>query len=94
MRTEIIWKFLVASVILLFGVIIIVSTMLTYPLNLNSVITEYYLESLHLTGSINVVTAILLDFRIYDTLGEILVIFVTISGIMMLIWRKNDLKNC
>ena len=94
MRIEIIWKFLVASVIFLFGVIIIVSTMLTYPITLNSVISGYYLENLHITGSINAVTAILLDFRIYDTLGEILVIFVTISGIMMLIWRKNDLKNC
>lgn len=89
MKTDILWKFLVASVIFLFGVIIISSTLLIYPNSLNSDISEYYLENLNLTGSINAVTAILLDFRVYDTLGEILVIFVTISGIMMLIWRKK-----
>ena len=94
MKIEIIWKFLVASVIFLFGIILISSTMLDYPNSLNSHISGYYLENLSLTGSINAVTAILLDFRIYDTLGEILVIFVTISGIMMLIWRKNDLEDC
>ena len=90
MKIEIIWKFLAASVIFLFGIILISSTMLNYQNSLNSNISGYYLENLSLTGSINAVTAILLDFRIYDTLGEILVIFVTISGIAMLIWRKND----
>jgi len=94
MKMEIIWKLLVASILFLFGAIFISSTMLTYPTSLNPNISEYYLENLHLTGSINAVTAILLDFRAYDTLGEILVIFVTISGITMLIWRKNDLENC
>jgi len=89
MKMDVVWKFLAASVIILFGVILISSTTLTYPLSLNLNISEFYLKNLHLTGSINAVTAILLDFRVYDTLGEILVIFVTISGIMMLIRRKK-----
>ena len=52
-------------------------------------IATYYIEHLSLTGALNTVVAILLDFRAYDTLGEILVIFVTISGITMLIGRKT-----
>ena len=89
MKLDVVWKFLTASVLILFGVILISSTKLSYPLSLNLNISEFYLRNLSMTGSINAVTAILLDFRVYDTLGEILVIFVTISGITMLIGRKK-----
>jgi multicomponent Na+:H+ antiporter subunit A len=88
MKMDAVWKLLAASVIILFGVILISTTKLSYPLSLN-LNSEFYLKNLHLTGSINAVNAILLDFRVYDTLGEILVIFVTISGITMLIGRKK-----
>ncbi len=49
----------------------------------------YYLEHLSLTGALNAVAAVLLDYRVYDTLGEVLVIFITISGIIMLIGREK-----
>lgn len=73
----------------LFGFILISSTLRNYPTTLTSTIATYYIEHLSLTGALNAVIAILLDFRAYDTLGEILVIFVTISGITMLIRRKT-----
>jgi multisubunit Na+/H+ antiporter MnhB subunit len=72
-----------------FGFIVIFSTQMNYSTDLTSTISTYYIENLSLTGALNAVVAILLDFRAYDTLGEILVIFVTISGISLLIGRKT-----
>ncbi|MGF3585426.1 MAG: hydrogen gas-evolving membrane-bound hydrogenase subunit E [Thermoplasmatota archaeon] len=89
MKNEIVEKFAVASVLSLFGIIVISSTMLAYSTVLTSEISKYCLENLSLTGAINVVCAMLLDFRAYDTLGEILIIFVTISGVMLLVREKK-----
>ncbi|KYK20339.1 hypothetical protein AYK25_09015 [Thermoplasmatales archaeon SM1-50] len=91
MKIEIVGKFAVAVVLLLLGIIIISSTMLTYSTTFTSEISEYCLENLSLTGAINVVSAMLLDFRVYDTLGEILIIFVTISGVILLAGGKDDI---
>jgi len=89
MKIEVVKRFAVVCVLSLFGIIIITSTMLTYSTNFTSEISEYCLENLSLTGAINVVCAILLDFRAYDTLGEVLIIFVTISGVVLLAGRKK-----
>jgi multisubunit Na+/H+ antiporter MnhB subunit len=49
-----------------------------------------YLErGLGETGSANIVTAVLLDFRAYDTLGEATVLFTAIVGAMALLRRKS-----
>ncbi len=49
----------------------------------------FYLErGLELTGSANLVTAILLDFRAYDTLGEATIIFTAVLGALTLLSRK------
>jgi multisubunit Na+/H+ antiporter MnhB subunit len=89
MRTKSIFNVLVLCTLSFFGFILIYSTLRNYSSSLTSTIATYYLEHLSLTGALNAVVAILLDFRAYDTLGEILVIFVTISGITMLIRRKT-----
>ena len=89
MKIEKLEKLVVASVLLFLGIIIISFTMLTYSTTLSSDLSEYCIENLSLTGAINVVCAILLDFRAYDTLGEILIIFVTVSGVMLLARRDK-----
>lgn len=89
MRTKSIFNVLVLCTLSFFGFILIYSTLRNYSSSLTSTIATYYFEHLSLTGALNAVVAILLDFRAYDTLGEILVIFVTISGITMLIRRKT-----
>lgn len=88
MKKKIFFNLFVLFVLGFFGFIVISSTLLSYSVNLTSIISTYYVENLSLTGALNAVVAILLDFRGYDTLGEILVIFVTISGISLLIGRK------
>ena len=89
MKIEVLEKLVVASVLLFLGIIIISYTMLTYSTTLSSDLSEYCIENLSLTGAINVVSAILLDFRAYDTLGEVLIIFVTISGVILLARGKR-----
>jgi multicomponent Na+:H+ antiporter subunit B len=89
MNRKTIFNFFVICILSLFGIILISSTFRNYPSILTSTIATYYLEHVSLTGAINTVVAILLDYRAYDTLGEILVIFVTISGITMMIRRET-----
>ncbi len=44
-------------------------------------VSSYYVENaLEKTGAANIVTAVLLDFRAYDTLGEVTVLFTSIVG--------------
>ena len=89
MNKNILFNLVVLVTLGFFGSIVILSTQLTYSPTLTSIISTYYVEHISLTGALNAVVAILLDFRGYDTLGEILVIFVTISGISLLIGRKQ-----
>jgi multisubunit Na+/H+ antiporter MnhB subunit len=52
-------------------------------------VDQYYLDNTQGgTGSNNAVTAIVFDFRGFDTLGEATVLFVAVLGITML-FRRN-----
>ena len=54
----------------------------------------FYIDnSLPLTGSPNIVTGILLDFRAYDTLGEATVIFTAVLGGLALLRKKGKIKK-
>ncbi len=78
-----------AGILITFALIFFSNVFLEYPSALHSEMSLYYIDQLSKTGAINVVSAILLDFRAYDTLGEILVLFVTISGVMLIIRREK-----
>ena len=45
------------------------------------------------TGAVNAVTAVLLDFRAYDTLGEATVIFVSVLGAYALLRQIGRRKE-
>ncbi len=54
----------------------------------------YYLrECLAKTGSANVVTAILIDFRAYDTLGEGTILFTALIGVLALLRHRAHKNN-
>jgi len=80
---------LAAGILTVFGFIFFSTKHLSYPMVLTSEMSLFYLEHLSQTGAINAVSAILLDFRAYDTLGEILVLFATISGVMLIARREE-----
>ncbi len=51
--------------------------------------SHYLAEGLRETGSPNLLTAIILDYRVYDTLGEAIVIFVSVIGVMTIFRNKR-----
>ena len=53
--------------------------------NLENSIAQRFLENADReTGSANVITGIVWDYRAYDTLGEATVLFTAVCGVMML----------
>jgi multisubunit Na+/H+ antiporter MnhB subunit len=54
----------------------------------NSPTMEYVRSGLKDTGAANIVSAVLLDYRGYDTLGEATVLFVSILGAIAIIRKK------
>ncbi|KYK36981.1 MAG: hypothetical protein HXS46_11520 [Theionarchaea archaeon] len=51
---------------------------------------EHYLdEGLEESGATNLVTNIVLDYRGYDTLGEVTVLFTATTGVAALFWREK-----
>ncbi|MFC1645870.1 hydrogen gas-evolving membrane-bound hydrogenase subunit E [Candidatus Omnitrophota bacterium] len=49
----------------------------------------YIAQGLQKTGASNLVSAILLDFRAYDTLGEATVLFVALLGALTILRKKS-----
>jgi multisubunit Na+/H+ antiporter MnhB subunit len=53
---------------------------------------RYIAEGFTLTGSPNIVSAIILDFRAYDTLGEAIVLFTSVMGAVSILRYRNRKK--
>lgn len=51
--------------------------------------TEYIEGGVKGTGSINLVTGVVLDFRGYDTLGEITILFTAVIGVLTVLRLKG-----
>lgn len=59
-------------------------------------VSNYYLENgLSKVGATNFVTSVILDFRAYDTLGEAMVLFTSISGAFAILrrWKREQHKD-
>lgn len=56
------------------------------------VASNYIREGLSKTGAANIVAAIILDFRGYDTLGEATVLFTAVIGVLTVIRKKGRIK--
>jgi len=57
-----------------------------------AVAKKYLEEGKSQTGAVNLVTAVILDFRAYDTLGEATVLFASVIGIMAVLRRPGRKK--
>jgi multisubunit Na+/H+ antiporter MnhB subunit len=57
-----------------------------------AVVKKYLAEGVTQTGAVNLVTAVILDFRAYDTLGEATVLFASVIGIMAVLRRPGRKK--
>ena len=57
-----------------------------------AVVKKYLEEGTSKTGAVNLVTAVILDFRAYDTLGEATVLFTSVIGIMAVLRQPGRKK--
>ena len=56
-------------------------------------VSEHYIEhGVAETGALNMVTAIYLNYRAYDTLGEAAVFFASALGVFMLLRKEGEEK--
>lgn len=46
-------------------------------------------EGVNKTGAVNIISAVAFDFRAYDTLGEVAVLFTSIIGVMAILRRRG-----
>lgn len=59
----------------------------------NEVVTRYVEKGLEETGSVNIVTGMILDYRAFDTFGESSVLFLAVSSVLILLLRdKNNIS--
>lgn len=54
--------------------------------------SQYLAEGVKKTGATNMVSAIILDFRGYDTLGEVTILFTSVIGVLAVL-RKTGKKS-
>ncbi len=51
---------------------------------------QYYLDHVKAqTGAVNAVTAVVVNYRGFDTLGEVTVLFIASTGVAALLWRRK-----
>jgi multicomponent Na+:H+ antiporter subunit B len=86
--------FAVVSSLIFFGLFLVFAFLAVQELPpfgqpLLKVSKEYLQNGLAETGAANIVAAIILDFRGYDTLGEATVIFVSILGSFVILRRRG-----
>jgi len=54
---------------------------------------EYIEQGFKKTGAANIVAAIILDFRGYDTLGEATILFTAVMGVLAVMRRVGRIRN-
>jgi multisubunit Na+/H+ antiporter MnhB subunit len=57
------------------------------------VANTYIEQGLNKTGATNIVAAIILDFRGYDTLGEATILFTAVMGVLAIMRTVGRIKN-
>ncbi|MBU7031799.1 MAG: hypothetical protein HXS53_04655 [Theionarchaea archaeon] len=75
--------------VVLWGALFITTSSLHYGLHPGDAASHYLEWSGEETGASNVVTAIIVDYRLYDTIGEVTVLFTAILGVTLILGRNH-----
>ncbi len=75
---------LTMALLLIIAVLLINGLRLEHEDKRESSLHEYYLETYEDAGSVNLVETILLNYRAYDTFGEVMVLYIAVAGILIL----------
>ena len=84
-------KVAIAVSLIVFVIFLGVAAFLIYPFGSPpSEMDDYIIENTQReTGANNAVTAVVFDYRGYDTLGEATILFTAVTGVVMLFRRKK-----
>jgi len=83
-------KFFFIIIILAMAILFILSVDIEYGNPKNLDVANYYIDKgLHDTGAINLVAAVYLGYRAYDTLIETIVLFVAVTGVVFYMRGKR-----
>ncbi len=91
------WVFNTVSTVLFVGVFLFfaylaIKELPAFGTPIMAVVKKYLEEGIAKTGAVNLVAAVILDFRAYDTLGEATVLFTSVIGIMAILRRQGRKK--
>ena len=80
------WKKRLFTVVLIIVAISIImpSLDLEHDNKKETEISEFYRDNVEKTGSNSLIESILLDYRAYDTFGEVMVLYIAIAGVLIL----------
>ncbi|MGD2250527.1 MAG: hypothetical protein PVF58_19185 [Candidatus Methanofastidiosia archaeon] len=78
-----------ALLIIVWGITIGTGVSIEYGTPLNETAAKYIERTYTDTNALNVVTAILADYRLYDTIGEATVLFAAILGVTLILGRNH-----
>jgi multisubunit Na+/H+ antiporter MnhB subunit len=84
-------KVAIAVSLSVFIIFLVVAAFLLHPFGSPpSEMDDYIIENTQSeTGANSAVTAVVFDYRGYDTLGEATILFTTVTGVVMLFRRKK-----
>jgi multisubunit Na+/H+ antiporter MnhB subunit len=90
--------FATATALVFFGVFIVLASvafkqMPRFGQPVLKVSQHYITNGFRESGAPNIVTAVLLDYRAYDTLGEATVIFTSIVGALAILRKKGRIRH-
>ncbi len=84
MRENVLKRIFTALLVIMICILLIQGMDLSHEDKSESPLTDFYIENHEETGAVNLVEAILFDFRGYDTFGELLVLYIAITGVIIL----------
>ncbi|MFH1283174.1 MAG: hydrogen gas-evolving membrane-bound hydrogenase subunit E [bacterium] len=82
----------VFSVVFLFVAYLAIKELPSFGDPIMRVSENYLIKGLQATGAANLVTAVLLDFRAFDTLGEATILFCAVIGVLAVVRRVGRKK--
>lgn len=91
-RFYLFWAVLVGVVFIYFAIIGI-DKLPSFGMPIMKMAGHYLAKATELTGATNVVSAIILDFRGYDTLAEATVLFTAVMGIWLVLRQNKEQGN-
>ncbi|MCS7227767.1 MAG: DUF4040 domain-containing protein [Endomicrobia bacterium] len=94
-RKKFLWRMPIIICVLIFLVSVMISIKQLPPFGEPKYkLADYYVNNTTKdTGAVNVVAAIILNYRAYDTLGEATVLFTAILGAVLILRKIGKLKN-